>query len=296
MTISKFALGAVLATAFGAAPFAAAAQTAPAPAASATPQPAPDICSTGISAVIGRPTQTNSVCTVKSNQVLIESGYQSQTVVISGGAFTFQTYPNVAIRIGTALPNVEVQVLPPGLIRSGGGSVTSDVAAGLKWQIASTPSFAYGANVIVTAPTGTDPATNANGFGSANATTFLANANVQGSLGKVFGYGATLSMQRLAAPAPAPLSGIVRYTSIVPSVDLTASLPANWGVAVEVFRQSNGEGPSTPTHTWFDAALTKGIGKAQFDVSYGASNAVVPGPGLPSVRRFYVGAGLSYGF
>ena len=294
MTISTFASCAAVVAALAGTPSVAAAQTAPTPA--PTAQPATDICSGGLSAVVSRPTQTTSVCTVKPNSVLIETGYQSQTVVSPGGSFTFQTFPNATIRVGTALRNVEVQVIPPGLIRSGGGSVASDIGAGLKWQIASTPSFAYGGNVIVTAPTGTDPAKSANGFGSANTPTYVANANIQGSLGKVFGYGATFSVQRLAAPPPAPLTGFVRYTSVVPSVDMTASLPANWGVAVEVFNQSNGEGPATPSHTWFDAAISKGIGKAQFDVSYGVSNAVVPGPGLPSVRRFYVGAGVSYGF
>jgi hypothetical protein len=147
-------------------------------------------------------------------------------------------------------------------------------------------------NAIATAPTGTDPATNANGLGSANAGTYVANANVQGTLGPVFGYGATFSVQSLAAAG----SPVQRYTSVVPSVDVTMSLPASWGIALEVYRQSNGEGPSTPAHTWFDAAIAKGVGKAQFDVSYGTSNAVAPAPGAPTVRRHYIGFGMSYGF
>ena len=39
--------------------------------------------------------------------------------------------------------------------------------------------------------------TNPNGLGSANAATYAANANVQGTLGKVFGYGATLGVASL---------------------------------------------------------------------------------------------------
>src|SRR6202022_321255 len=131
-----------------------------------------------------------------------------------------------------------------------------------------------------------------NGLGSANAGTYVANANVQGTLGPVFGYGATFSVQSLAAAGP-PLQG---STSIVPSVDVTMSLPASWGIALEVYRQTNGEGPSTPAHTWFDAAISKGIGKAQFDASYGTSNAIAPAPGAPTIRRHYVGIGVSYGF
>jgi hypothetical protein len=271
----------------------AAAPSSPAPVATPSATPVPDICSTGISAVISRPTQTTSACVVKPNQALIESGYQTQTVVTSGGSYTFQTVPNTAIRVGTALQNVEFQVLPPSSIRSGGTTALSDVGAGLKWQISSTPTFAYGVNVIATAPTGTDPAANPNGLGSSNAGTYVANANIQGSLGKIFGYGATFSVQSLAAPGA---MSVQRYTSIVPSADVTVSLPASWGLAIEVFRQTNGEGPATPAHTWFDVALAKGIGKAQFDASYGTSNAVVPAPGAPSIRRHYAGFGVSYGF
>ena len=230
---------------------------------------------------------------MKTNQILLESGYQSQTVVSAGGSYTFATVPNAAIRIGTALKNVELQVLPPSSIRSGGTTAISDAGAGLKWQIGSTPSFAYGVNAIATAPTGTDPAPNPNGLGSANAGAYVANANVQGTLGPVFGYGATFSVQSLAAPGP---TSVQRYTSIVPSLDVTMSLPASWGLAVEVYRQTNGEGPATPAHTWFDAAVSKGFGKAQFDASYGTSNAITPSPGAPTIRRHYVGFGVSYGF
>ncbi len=263
---------------------------------------APDLCSTGLSAVVSRPTQTTSTCVVKPGQILIETGYQSQTVDVAGGSYTYQSLPSAAIRIGTKLRNVEFQVLPPSALRSAGVSATSDVGAGLKWQIGSTPSFAYGVNVIATAPTGSDPLASANGLGSADAGTYVYNANVQGSLGKIFGYGATLSVDRLAA-APAPGAGSggftgvpasVRYTSVIPSLDVTVSLPASFGLAVEAFRQSNGEGPATPGHTWFDAALSKDAGNAQFDLSYGASNRISPAPGLPGVRRHYVGFGVSY--
>jgi hypothetical protein len=265
-------------------PAAVSAQAAP------VPTPAPDICSTGLSAVVGRPTQTTSACTVKPGQVLIESGYQSQTVDVADGSYTYQTAPSATIRIGTGLRNVEFQVLPPSAIRSAGVTATSDVGAGLKWQIGSTPSFGYGVNVIATAPTGSDPGASANGLGSANAATYVYNANVQGALGKIFGYGATLSVDQLASGAPTA----VRYTSVLPSADLTVSLPSSFGLALEAYRQSNGEGPGTPGHTWFDAALTKDTGNAQLDLNYGMSNRISPAPGAPGVRRRYVGFGLSY--
>ena len=280
------------------APAAALAQSAtPAPAASATPAPTasatPDICSSGLSAVVSRPTQTTSVCVVKPNHVLLETGYQSQTVDVAGGSYTYQSAPGATIRIGTKLRNVELQVLPPSAIRSAGVTASSDAGAGLKWQIRATPGFAYGVNVIATAPTGSDPLGNPNGLGSASAGTYVYNANVQGSLGKIFGYGATLSVGRLAA-AGTPSS--TRYTSVIPSLDVTVSLPASFGLALEAYRQSNGEGPATPSHTWFDAALSKDAGNAQFDLNYGTSNRVAPAPGAPGVRRHYVGFGVSYLF
>jgi hypothetical protein len=264
------------------------------PAPSPAPTPVPDICSTGLSAVVSRPTETTSACTVAPNQVLIETGYQSQTVDVARGSFTFQSVPNATIRIGTALPGIEVQVLPPTLLRSSGVSATGDAGLGLKWQMASSPAFAYGINAIVTAATGSNPRLTANGLGSAGASTYVMNLNLQGALNSVFGYGAGLGIQNLAAPTG--VSGEMRYISTVPSIDITAALPAAWAIAVEAYHDSNGEGPSTPGHLWLDAALEKDIGKAQFDVSYGISNRVAPAPGAPGIQRHYVGFGLSYGF
>ena len=265
-------------------PSAALAQSAPSPAPS--PTPVPDICSGGLSAVVSRPTQTTSACVVSRNQVLIESGYQTQTVDATSGSFTFSTLPNATIRIGTALRNVEFQVIPPTSIRSAGVTAAGDAGAGLKWQIASTPTIAYGLNVIATAPTGSNPNGNPNGLGSSNASTYTYNANVQGALSKVFGYGATLSVGSLAAAG-------TRYTSVIPSADVTLSLPASWTLAAEAFRATNGEGPATPAHTWFDLAAEKGVGNVQFDLSYGFSNRVAPAPGAPGVRHRYAGFGLS---
>ena len=172
----------IVAAALLALPSAVLAQSGPSPAPS--PTPVPDICSSGMSAVVSRPTQTTSACVVSRNGMLIETGYQSQTVDATSGSFTFSTVPNAAIRIGTALRNVEFQVIPPTAIRSAGVTAAGDVGAGLKWQIASMPTFAYGLNVIATAPTGSDPNGNPNGLGSSNASTYTYNANIQGLAGQ----------------------------------------------------------------------------------------------------------------
>lgn len=279
----------IVAAALVALPSAALAQTAPSPAASPSASPAAtDICSSGLNAVVSRPTQTTSACVVKPNRILIETGYQTQTADVSGGgSYTYQSVPNATIRIGTAMRNVELQVLPPSAIRSAGLTVTSDVGAGVKWQAVSTPTFAFGVDTILTAPTGTDPARSPNALGSANAATYVYNAQVQGSLGKIFGYSAGVGLQYLASAG-------ARYISTVPSLGMSASLPNGFAVVVEGFHATNGEGPATPGHTWFDAALEKVVGNAQFDLNFGVSDRITPAPGVPSVQRRYAGFGISY--
>lgn len=262
----------------------------PTPVPSASPSPPVDICSSGLSAVVSRPTQTNATCSVKSGHVLEESGYQAETVSVSGGgSYNLLSFPNTTLRIGTGMQNVEIDVVPPTLFRANGSSATSDVGLGARWQIESTPTFAYGVNYVITAPTGSNPAANPYGLGSANQPTLVANANVEGSINSVLGYGATFSYQSLNA-------GMTHYISIVPSLDVTVALPASWGLVFEGWRQTNGEGPATPAHIWFDAGVAKDIGNAQLDLNYGISNRISIGSGLPTVQRTYVGAGLSYLF
>jgi hypothetical protein len=271
-------------------PIGASAQTiAPSPAPSAAVTPAPDICSSGLSSVVSRPTQTTSACSVKTNQVLIETGFQTQTVDAGTASFTSTSVPNATLRFGTPLRNVEFDIIPPTALHAGGTGATSDAGVGARWQIGSTPLFAYSVNAIATVATGSNPAANAYGLGSAKAGTFILNANVQGALSSIFGYGATAEVAELNA-------GGVHYTSYVPSLDVTASLPASFGIALEAYRQTNGEGPATPAHTWFDAALTKDAGNAQFDLNYGIATRIVPAPGVPSVGRHYAGFGISYLF
>lgn len=156
--------------------------------------------------------------------------------------------------------------------------------------------LAYGMNAILTMPTGSDPtaASNPNGLGSSNGVGFTANVNVQGSLGKVVGYGASLSYNSLAFPVSPKVT--TRYSSFIPSLTITFALPGSTTFFIESYRQSNGEGPGTNAHTWFDAGFAKDIGKAQYDVEVGTSNGVVPVGGGAATRRRYIGFGISYGF
>jgi hypothetical protein len=275
-------------------PTAALAQTiAPSPAPSAVPAaaatPTPDLCSTGLSAVVSRPTQTTAACVVKSKQFIIESGFQTQTVDAGAGSYTYTSFPNQTIRIGTPLQDVEFDIIPPTALHGNGFAARSDSGIGARWQIDSTPDFAYSVNAIATFATGSNPALSPVGLGSSGTGTFIVNGNVQGVINSVFGYGATLEIGQLSSAGTS-------YVTFVPSVDLTASLPNNFGLAIEGYLQSHGEGPGTPSHNWFDAALSKDVGNAQLDLNYGISNSIVPAPGLPSVSRHYSGFGVSFLF
>ncbi len=257
---------------------------APTPVPSATP--APDICSTGLSAIVSRPTQTTGVCVVKPNHLEIETGYQSETVTAPGTPYTFQTAPNAEIRVGTALGGVELDVFPPNGFRAAAITATSDAGAGIKWQIAASPAFAYGVNVNATVPTGTNPAASSYGFGSANASTYTYNVNVEGTLGPVFTYGATLSENELAAASTGR-----RYSSFVPSVAIGASLPASTGVVAEIALFGNAAGPGTPVRAQYLLGVTHDFGsRMQADIEGGFSPTAATG------RYRFVGAGVSYEF
>jgi hypothetical protein len=117
------------------------------------------------------------------------------------------------------------------------------------------------------------------------------NLNIQGSLGRTFGCGGTFSVNALAMTSA---TGTSRYASVIPSLNVTDVLPGAWTLFVEGYRQSNGEGPGTPAHLWFDGGVMKDVGNAQFDLEYAVSNRIVPMPGAAGMRRRYVGAGLSY--
>jgi len=256
----------------------------PSPRPSEPPAPA-DLCSSGIGAIVTRPTQTTSVCVVKPNHVLVETGYQTETVKAPGPPYTFQSVPNAEIRVGTELRNVEIDVFPPNSLRSAGVTALADVAAGVKWQIASTPTFAYGVNVNGTAPTGSNPLTNPSGLGSANFGTATYNVNVQGVLGSVFGYGGTLSENDLVVPTGR------RYSSFVPSLSLSMSLPQSTSLFAEVARFTNAGGPGTPTRTQYIVGVTRDVrARMQLDVETGFSPTAATG------KYRYLAAGASYYF
>ena len=270
-------------------PLAAAAQNAPTalPAApSPTPQPAPnpigpafganDPCTT-ISAIVTRPSVTNSVCTVRPNHVEIETGYLNTS---SAGGGNTVTYPQTLVRIGTQIPALELDVAPPGIVRSNAGGVmtgTTDAGAGLKYVFGYTPKLNYGGQVFFTAPTGL------NGFSNGGSTSSYA-LNAGYTLSPAFSLAATVTAQSLT-------NGAQRYSALVPSLVLGASLPNSTGVGAEIAQFTHANGPGTPTRTQYLASVYRDLGqRVQVDASYAYSPTAATG------KYRSVGFGVSFYF
>ncbi len=255
----------------------------PSPAPSAAPNPigpafgVNDPC-TSISAIVTRPTVTNSVCTVRPNHVEIETGYLNTTFPGIGNSVT---YPQTLIRIGTKVPALELQVAPPQIVRSStaGPPLTgaSDVGAGLKYVFGYTPKFNWGGQAFFTAPTGS------NGV-SANGTTEVYALNAGYTLSPVFSLAATAQSQSLT-------NGSQRWTSFVPSLNLGITLPNANGVYAEIATFSQANGPGTATRTQYIYGVYRDFGpRLQVDASASVSPTAAAG------KYHAVGFGLSYYF
>ncbi|MEA2784455.1 MAG: hypothetical protein QOF71_559 [Candidatus Eremiobacteraeota bacterium] len=263
---------------------AAAEPAAPAPATSPSPAPNPigpalganDPC-TSLAAIVGRPSVTNSVCTVRPNHVEIESGYLNTSAAGGGNTVAF---PQPLIRIGTAIPALELQVAPPGLNRTNAGGIvtgTTDAGAGLKYVFGYTPKFSWGGQAFFTAPTGT------NGF-SANGTNSTYALNAGYTLNPVFSLGTTLATNSLT-------NGPQRWSSFVPSLVLGVSLPNATGLNAEIARFSNANGPGTATRTQYLFAVYHDLGaRVQLDASFATSPTAATG------KYNAVGFGASFYF
>jgi hypothetical protein len=241
----------------------------PLPAPSAAPNPigpafgANDPC-TSLAAIVGRPSVTNSVCTVRPNHVEIETGYSNTS---SNGGGNTVAYPQSLIRIGTAIPALELQIAPPGVNRTNAGGVvtgTTDIGAGLKYVFGYTPKFSYGGQAFFTAPTGT------NGF-SANGTNATYALNAGYTLSPVFSLGTTLATSSLT-------NGPQRWSSFVPSLVLGVSLPNATGLNAEIAQFSHANGPGTATRTQYLFAVYRDLGpRVQLDASFATSPTAATG-------------------
>ncbi|HEY0393607.1 MAG TPA: hypothetical protein VGD01_03850 [Candidatus Elarobacter sp.] len=269
-------------------PLAVVAQSAPAPspAAAASPSAAPnpigpalgdnDPC-TSISAIVGRPSVTNSVCTVRPNHVEVETGYLNTS--FSGGGNTV-TYPNPIVRIGTNIPALELQIAPPNLVRSNAVGITTgstDVGAGLKYVFGYSARFNWGGQAFFSAPTGL------NGQ-SANGTNATYALNAGYTLTPVFALATTLATSSLT-------NGPQRWSSFIPSLVVGASLPNANGLFAEIATYSQANGPGTPTRTQYMVGAYHDVGpRLQLDASTAFSPTVSTG------TYHALGVGISYYF
>lgn len=271
-----------LSTGAGAQPATPASAVSPSPSPSPAPNPigpafgANDPC-TSLAAIVGRPSVTNSVCTVRPNHVEVETGYLNTS---SRGGGNTVAFPQALIRIGTAIPALELQVAPPGINRTNAGGVvtgSTDTGAGLKYVFGYTPKFNYGGQVFFTAPTGT------NGF-SANGTNSTYALNAGYTLSPVFSIGTTLATNSLT-------NGPQRWSSFVPSLVLGVSLPNATGINAEIAQFSNANGPGTATRTQYLFALYRDLGpRVQLDASVATTPTVATG------KYNAVGFGASFYF
>jgi hypothetical protein len=207
---------------------------------------------------------------------LIETGYQNTA---AGTTSTTVAYPQALLRVGTTVPALEVDLSPPMYERVHTAGMTSagttDIGAGLKYVFGYSPRFNYGASVFLTLPTGT------HGF-SAGADTEAYDLNYGYTINTVLSVAGTVGLDSLSV-------GGRRYSSVIPSLVLTAGLPNATGVFVEGAEFTNGAGPGTLARLQLLGGVTRGLGpRSQIDFEVGGS------PTNATGFYHFVGFGASY--
>ena len=250
-----------------------------------SPSPAPsapnDPCTTMI-ALVTRPTVTTSVCVVKPDHLLLETGYTNTVTTGQGGGNTV-AYPQALVRIPTNIKNIEVDWSPPTYTRSStGNSVvggSSDMAFGAKWEAGYDANAQWGANAFVTVPSG-DRAFTAGG------TQYTLNLNGAYTINSVFGLASTFGFNSLTG---FDANGdVVRFESFIPSLVLTATLAGSSEPFAEYAYFSHA-GVNLGSKSLIDFGYVRDFGRhVQADVEYGFSPTVINGQ-----KQHYVGAGLS---
>lgn len=251
------------------------------PSPSPTPTSPSDPCGSIIS-IVTRPSVTTDVCTVREGHVDIENGYTNTTTTGSGGGSTIN-YPQSFVRVGVG-PHMEVSLSPPSFSRTtvGGPAVSgsTDLNFGAKWELGYNSKGLWGANVQVSAPTGTPAFT-------AGATQYTANLNWSYSLSSVWSASGTLGFNSLSA---LNASGQYQYYSaFIPSIVFSASLPANSEAFAEYAYFSHA-GPGAGGRSLIDFGYIHDWGPhVQFDIEYGFQPTAINGQKL-----HYFGAGVSF--
>ncbi len=208
-------------------------------AASAQTGPAPGPCEQpgNIGAIVdrpglGRPTANNgSPCVVPAAEVVIETGYRSQTTDGAGGSSTLQTYPLGLLRAGLGRRWEIVAQPPSASVRSGaslGGtfvpaSGAQDTGIGVKRMLDDRSRFQDAVELFYTAPTGTPQGTT--GFSAGGPTytlTYTAAFALSGNLS------ISITQNAIAAAAPLDPAGATRFFSYQPSITLGYGFAPNF--------------------------------------------------------------------
>jgi hypothetical protein len=235
-----------------------------------------DPCTT-LSAIVTRPTVTNSVCTVRPKHVLLETGIQDTWY--TGGGATLQV-PQALVRVGSELAGLEFDFQLPSYQHStvGGTSASgvTDGALGLKYIVGASPKFNFGVQTSFTIPVGTS------GF-SAGGTIQNYAVNAALSLGPVFELESTQNVS-------IENNGRQSWTSYQPTLVVNATLPSTTlSLFGEAALFTNAVGPVTPTRTQIMLGASEDpTPRLQLDLEYGFS------PTLGTGKYGYLGAGLSY--
>jgi hypothetical protein len=229
-----------------------------------------------MSAIVTRPTVTNSVCTVRPGHALLETGFQSTS---SDGSGTTTQVPQALLRIGSDLGGLEFDALLPSYEHASGSGKSvdgvSDAGLGLKYVLGASPKMSYGLQALVTVPTGTG------GFSAGGAVqNYALNATL--ALGPIFSLTSTQN-------AALENNGAQSWASYQPTLVLGAALPSTTvTVFGEIAQFTSALGPSTPTRTQYIGGVSfDPAAKVQLDVEYGFS------PTASTGKYHYFGVGLS---
>ncbi len=259
----------------------------PSPAVVASPSPRPsavlDPCGSILS-IVNRPTFGTGVCTVRTGHFDLESGY-TNTVTGGPGGGNVASYPQWLMRLGTADPHLDVEVGAPSfsLERSDGTSSSGwgDLSLGAKYELGYDAKADWGANAIVTLPTGI------HGFTAGNAQ-FTGNFNWGYTLDAEFALSGTLGVNAFSVDNPAgrPES----YFAFTPTLEISAALPGGPSQIDAEYAYVSSEGPNLGSRSWIDLVYQRDFGAhVQVDAEYGFSSA-----GIGGQPQRYVGAGIAF--
>jgi hypothetical protein len=257
------------------------AQTQSPPPPSPSPAPPSDPCGSILSTV-NRPTVATSPCSVRTNHVLLESGY-TNTTTTGTGVGTTVSYPQSLLRVGTANPHIEYDLTFPTYERSRAGNAvvggSGDAAIGLQTELGYSSSAVWGANVFVTLPTGSTAFT-------AGSSQYVANFNVSDTLSPAMSLFSTVGFDELSALNSA--GNAQSYFTFVPSVGAALTLsPVSQAFAEAAYYTQAGLGLGS--RVLFDFGYQHTFGShVVLDINGGFSPPISNGS-----RQHYVGAGIS---